>query len=280
MCRTIVNIFQSIGCLMQLFVRIFMTIVLMAENLIRMILQSIYNLLSVLFQLLSLIPICCVFLVTSKIKCALCGGGGGCAGARGGNCDYFMSIVALVILFFIFRATGVIDKVFYKLGYSKTESEKYLSDTVTLCSTNETDYQLYDYDGETTTNKIKNLRKNKTNELDTDVLDLKPYEQAEKQQSYALVSNTTTLMSNKTTKIELIESTDLISTMTTNAPSIAPSIGPTETIQILKKGLTQVEYLEVYNTTQQDQLIVLSPKSWGPGSSSSDWTTVLYYLVA
>ncbi|CAH0700148.1 unnamed protein product [Spodoptera exigua] len=70
--------------------------------------------------MISLIPICLVFLLTSRLKCLFCGGGtGACPGNRGGAADCFMSFLAILIIFFIFRATGVLDKIFYSLGYTK-----------------------------------------------------------------------------------------------------------------------------------------------------------------
>ncbi|PZC79273.1 hypothetical protein B5X24_HaOG216539 [Helicoverpa armigera] len=119
MCRTIHAMLQTIICAIQMFVRIFMTIILMIENVIRMVLQTLYNFLSFLLQMVSLLPICCVFLLTSKLKCLICGGGGGaCPGGKGGGiCDCLLSAIAFAIIFFILRATGTLDKIFLKLGY-------------------------------------------------------------------------------------------------------------------------------------------------------------------
>lgn len=98
-----------------------MTVILMIENVIRMVLQTFYNFISFLLQMISLIPICIVFLLTARLKCFMCGGGGPCPVNRGGTCDCLMSFIAIVIIFFIFRATGVLDKIFYSLGYAKAK---------------------------------------------------------------------------------------------------------------------------------------------------------------
>ncbi|KAJ8732949.1 hypothetical protein PYW07_015548 [Mythimna separata] len=126
-------------------VRVFMTVILMIENVIRMLLQTLYNFISFLLQMISLIPICVVFLLTARLKCFMCGGGGPCpVGARGGTCDCVMSFMAVIIIFFIFRATGVLDKVFYSLGYAKAEPPlpqlKFVPTPgeITECSRNET----------------------------------------------------------------------------------------------------------------------------------------------
>lgn len=270
MCSTLHSVSQSCECLVQLFVRTFMTIALMIESLVRVILQTIYNLVSFIFQLISLLPICCVFLVTSKIKCSICGGGGGCAATRGGSCDCIVTIVTLIIVVLIFRATGILDKILYRLGYIKPDSGKLLSDTVTECSRNDTDYQWYDYDtGDD--DKIFKFRLKELNELDME-------NQTDKAQATTLDSPSTMIPT-----IELAETTDVsISNTTTSTTPIASiqTIQTTQSIQIARKGLTEVEYLEVYGTTAGDQLIVLSPKSRRTESSGSEWTTVLYYLVA
>nr|XP_034824501.1 uncharacterized protein LOC117982282 [Maniola hyperantus] len=144
MCRTVHAVLQIVICGVQMLVRVFMTIILMLENLIRMILQTLYNFISFLLQMLSLIPICVVFLVTARLKCLMCGGGGPCPVNRGGACDCLMSAVAIIILFFIFRATGVLDKIFYSLGYAKARPMVYryvpTPGDITECSRNDTDY--------------------------------------------------------------------------------------------------------------------------------------------
>lgn len=122
MCRTAHAVLSTVICGIQMLVRVFMTVILMIENVIRMLLQTLYNFISFVLQMISLIPICVVFLLTARLKCFMCGGGGPCPiGARGGTCDCVMSFMAVVIIFFIFRATGVLDKVFYSLGYTKYE---------------------------------------------------------------------------------------------------------------------------------------------------------------
>lgn len=105
--------------------------------------------------MISLVPICVVFLLTARLKCFMCGGGGPCPVNRGGTCDCLMSLLAIIILFFIFRATGVLDKIFYNIGYAKapTKVAKFVPTPgeITECSRNDsetettTDYALNDY---------------------------------------------------------------------------------------------------------------------------------------
>ncbi|KAI8429171.1 hypothetical protein MSG28_007710 [Choristoneura fumiferana] len=133
MCRTVQSFGQTIICLLQMIIRIMMTTLLMIENLIRLVLQTLYNLLSFVFQICSLIPICLVFLMTSKLKFLFCGGaggcggGGGCSGNRGGgSCDCVMSFLAVVLIIWLFKTTGVLDKILKKLGYVKEPSKSFL----------------------------------------------------------------------------------------------------------------------------------------------------------
>ncbi|CAG9784884.1 unnamed protein product [Diatraea saccharalis] len=127
MCNLLYALAQTIVCAIQTVIRLFLTILIMTENLIRMILQNAYNLISFLLQLISLLPICIVFIVTSRLKCLLCSGGL-CPFGRA-NCDCLMSIVALAILFFVLRATGVLDKLLNNFGYDKTRSLSSLNES-------------------------------------------------------------------------------------------------------------------------------------------------------
>ncbi|CAH1644511.1 unnamed protein product [Spodoptera littoralis] len=151
MCRTVHAVLSTVICGIQMLVRVFMTLILMIENVIRMLLQTLYNFISFVLQMVSLIPICLVFLLTSRLKCLFCGGGGACPGNRGGAADCVMSFLAILIIFFIFRATGVLDKIFYSLGYTKygatTLARTVTADVrfiptpgeITECSRNDTD---------------------------------------------------------------------------------------------------------------------------------------------
>ncbi|PZC79275.1 hypothetical protein B5X24_HaOG216541 [Helicoverpa armigera] len=144
MCRTVHGVLQTVICGVQMLVRVVMTMILMIENVIRMVLQTLYNFISFLLQMISLIPICVVFMITARLKCFMCGGGGPCPVARGGICDAIMSCIAILIIFFIFRSTGVLDKIFYNLGYAKAKPTAHTRfiptpGEITECSRNDTD---------------------------------------------------------------------------------------------------------------------------------------------
>ncbi|KAI8429505.1 hypothetical protein MSG28_000140 [Choristoneura fumiferana] len=128
MCQTIKTCLQSIVCILQMLVRIFMTIVLMVENLLRLVMQTIYNLLSFITQAISIIPICCVMIMTSKLRTVICGAGAGKGGAGGVSknktCDCVISTLIILVIFFIFRETGVLEKILFKLGYMPSQGLK------------------------------------------------------------------------------------------------------------------------------------------------------------
>lgn len=118
MCQTILMCYNTIVCMFQAIIRMLLTILLMFENLFRMILQSIYNFLSFLFLMFSLIPICCIFIITARFKWLICGGGGcGCGG--GGGCNCLIGLLSMVLLYVLLDALGVIDDLMKLLGYSR-----------------------------------------------------------------------------------------------------------------------------------------------------------------
>ncbi|XP_013135713.1 PREDICTED: uncharacterized protein LOC106101131 [Papilio polytes] len=121
MCRTVQSLIQTVICALQMITRIFMTVLLMIENMIRMLLQSIYNFISTILQIISLIPICCIFMLTAKMRCLLCGGGGGgCGGGGGGGfVGCFLSALFFIFLFKALRSYGLADKFMARLGYSR-----------------------------------------------------------------------------------------------------------------------------------------------------------------
>lgn len=120
MCRTVSSVLGSGLCAVQMLVRLFMTVLLLVEDVARMILQTVYNFISFMLQTISLLPLCCTFLVTTRLKCFACGGGGPCP-LRSGGSDCLMSLLAIALLVYVFRATGVLDKIFYAFGYVKVK---------------------------------------------------------------------------------------------------------------------------------------------------------------
>lgn len=121
MCRLTHILLQTITCSVQMLVRVVMTVLLMIENIIRTLLQTIYNFISFMLQIFSLIPICMVFIITARLKCLFCCGdgcgGGYYPGHRGGMCDCIVSVATFVLIFFVLRATGVLDAIFAYFGY-------------------------------------------------------------------------------------------------------------------------------------------------------------------
>lgn len=142
MCRVLHSIFQAVVCVIQMVLRVVTTVVLAVENMIRMILQTFYNFVSFALQLISLIPICFVFLLTARLKCFMCGSaGGGFNNGRGGICDCLIAIVAICLLYYILRATGNLDKILNEFGYVKSQNATTLPDNAIENTPTFSDYE-------------------------------------------------------------------------------------------------------------------------------------------
>lgn len=119
MCQTILMFLHTIVCAFQMIVRMILTVLLMVENLIRMFLQSIYNFFSFFFQMLSLIPICCIFIITARCKSLICGCGGGCGSNNGAGCNCIIGILGMIFFYVLFDSLGMIDDIMKALGYTR-----------------------------------------------------------------------------------------------------------------------------------------------------------------
>lgn len=292
MCRTVHNILSSVICMIQMFVRVVMTIFLMLENLIRMFLQTIYNTISFILQIISLLPICLVILLTARMKCFMCGGGGGCPtrSSGGGGCDCLMSLVALTILFLIFRATGVLDKIFYRLGYAKAAQMR-STGPVTQCSRNDTEYydddELEDQKKATT----KNARRFRMRPQTEDQKALDNYEEiTEDLYSDLDTADPITISidpSDLETDIsdETFDNGDNVSSIVTSARPTSPLTVSKKVTQKQGKDLSEVIYFEFsdvsHTTTKGPTRTKFKPDNSSKiGITNGEMTTVLYYLVA
>ncbi|KAJ2938870.1 hypothetical protein O0L34_g17679 [Tuta absoluta] len=122
MCRSMV---QIVSCIMQSFTRIILMFLLMVENVIKMIFMAIYNILQFIVQCVSILPFCCVFIITSKLCCfSGCGSGCGSPGGGGGIMKCILGIIMLVITYLILDHFGVMKDIFKHLGYQKVQKSK------------------------------------------------------------------------------------------------------------------------------------------------------------
>lgn len=235
---------------------------------------------------MSLLPICIVVLITSRMKCFMCGGGGGCPKSGGGGCDCLMTFMAIALLFFIFRATGVLDKIFYRLGYTKASLR--LAGDVTQCTRNDTEY--YDDDA--------------TNALLRRVIDMRTlgdvYDQTDEQYSENVTVDPSTML-------PLEDSANYTETSTTyktinnddkDAKTSAGLSSPFTLIDTVLQKLVndkvdvnelgsyvESHTIEEHKTTVKKRKPVKSTKNEDSASSTDETskdeiTTVLYYLVA
>lgn len=95
-----------------------------------MILMNIYNFISAICQITSFLPLCCVFLVTSKTNCF----GMGSAICQRTNCNALCSIIFLPLFVWILFFGGLETSLKY-LGYSKTTKITYIINDKTTKST-------------------------------------------------------------------------------------------------------------------------------------------------
>lgn len=118
-------------CFLIIF-RTFLSIIVNIENIIRLILQSIFNFLSSIFQAISLLPMCVVFILTSNVKGCFCGGGlNGCCRWCGSTFTVFLVITIMYLLY----NGGYIESILAKMGYTKLPVSTASSDNHTTRST-------------------------------------------------------------------------------------------------------------------------------------------------
>lgn len=130
-------------CLLESIVRVTVTILLMLDSIFRMLLYNVYNLLSVFCQICSILPLCVVFIVTSKLKCLLCNRSNICCAGAQANCPLLTSLTTILVLYFVFYAFGAVDSIFNVLGYVKEHKNQIQSTSlnpVNITSTYITSY--------------------------------------------------------------------------------------------------------------------------------------------
>lgn len=114
-------------CLLNSIIETLITVYLMIDGLIRMSLFNLYNILVVFCQICSVLPICMVFIITSKMKCLLCDRSNICCAGTQGQCPLLTSLCLLVALYFVLDHLGAVDPILSKIGYVKqhnTHNEK------------------------------------------------------------------------------------------------------------------------------------------------------------
>ncbi|KAG7299933.1 hypothetical protein JYU34_016960 [Plutella xylostella] len=106
MCQFLEECCSLMTCTCLMLARTFMTMIVMMEHIMRMIIQMFYNFVTFLLQLCSLLPLCCIFLLTSGFKCFVCGSGGACPSPRAGCA---CSLATILILYLIWAYLINID---------------------------------------------------------------------------------------------------------------------------------------------------------------------------
>lgn len=108
-------------CILQGIYRIATILVLMVDNIIRMVMFNIYNIISAFCQICSVLPLCMVFIITSNLKCILCNRSNICCTGTQAQCPILASLVTLTVLYFVFYAFNGLDPIFKILGYVKKD---------------------------------------------------------------------------------------------------------------------------------------------------------------
>lgn len=111
-------------CILQGIYRIALILVLMFENIVRMFMFNIYNIISTFCQICSVLPICMVFIITSNLKCIICNRSNVCCAGSQGQCPILASLVTLVVLYFVLDALHILDPILKTLGYVSGHADK------------------------------------------------------------------------------------------------------------------------------------------------------------
>lgn len=98
---------------------------LMIDSIVRMLLYNLYGVFSVLCQICSILPLCIVFIVTSKLKCFICNRSNICYAGSQGQCPILRLFSTIIFFYIVFYAIGALDSFFSVLGYVKENQKRY-----------------------------------------------------------------------------------------------------------------------------------------------------------
>lgn len=125
-------------CVLEHIFNIVTTILLMVDSLFRMLLYNLYAIFSVFCQICSVLPLCIVFIITSKLKCFICNRSNICCVGGQGQCPILRLLSSLILLYFIFYAFGALDSIFKVMGYVKdTDTSKISADVKNMTNVND-----------------------------------------------------------------------------------------------------------------------------------------------
>lgn len=110
-------------CILQAINRIITIILLMCDNLVRMFIFNVYNVMTTCCQICSVLPLCLVFMVTSNLKCIICNRSNICCAGSQGQCPILSGLVMIGFLYFVLYAFDAVDWVFNLFGFVKENLE-------------------------------------------------------------------------------------------------------------------------------------------------------------
>lgn len=131
---------KTIECTFEAASRVFMTTVLAIEAIIRKILESVYNFVSSILQLVSLIPMMLFFCVTTKLRWLFCGSCCGSGELQKPSlfavlCECVMSALLVAIVVCILGMSGHLDMICEYFGYWRRNTASILMGNTSLVNT-------------------------------------------------------------------------------------------------------------------------------------------------
>lgn len=129
MCTLFVIVMKTLNMISEIILRILFFI----ENALVMMLQNIFNSINFCCQICSIIPVCCVFIITSKLRCFLSSNSGACStGHDIGLSCVVMTILTLIVVLYILNATDYLDMMIDRFGYIPKSKPKSQSETTVV----------------------------------------------------------------------------------------------------------------------------------------------------
>lgn len=95
--------FCGVGmCCLMVMVRFCMTVAAMSEHILRMFLQMVYNLFATCLQILAILPLCCVFALTSGLRGFIC--------SLSGTTGIWSSIGFFFMIYLVYKLLVAMDE--------------------------------------------------------------------------------------------------------------------------------------------------------------------------
>lgn len=111
------TIFKVIVKAVNMVPQMILSLLCLIENVFMIIIQNIFNAINFCCQICSLIPVCCVFIITSKLRCFLSGNSSWKSGSEIGFSCFIMTILTMIVVFYLLDTNDYIDVMIDRIGY-------------------------------------------------------------------------------------------------------------------------------------------------------------------